>query len=81
MLSGTTRCCCRRSIAVPVLYMPSETDLYFPPGDATYESQFINDIALVPIRSLWGHSAGAGGSADDNTFLNEQIGGFLDLPA
>ena len=66
-----------QSIAVPVLYMPSETDLYFPPGDAMYESQFINDIALVPIPSLWGHSAGAGGSADDNTFLNEQIGGFL----
>ena len=29
------------SIKVPVLYMPSMTDLYFPVGDARYESQFI----------------------------------------
>src|SRR5215467_10951427 len=30
-----------QSIKVPVLYMPSETDLYFPVGDARYEAQFI----------------------------------------
>ncbi|HJZ75913.1 MAG TPA: alpha/beta fold hydrolase [Vicinamibacterales bacterium] len=66
-----------RSIAIPVLYMPSETDLYFPVGDAKYESQFIADVSLVPIPSLWGHPAGAGGNPTDRAFLNEKIGRFL----
>ena len=66
-----------RSIAVPVLYMPSATDLYFPLGDAQYESQFIARVSLVPIPSLWGHPAGAGGNPADRAFLNEKIGRFL----
>ncbi len=66
-----------RSIKVPVLYMPSETDLYFPVGDARYESQFIPGVQLVPIPSLWGHPAGAGASPADEKFLNEKIGQFL----
>src|SRR5262249_23248372 len=60
-----------RSITIPVLYMPSETDLYFPVGDAKYESQFIAHVSLVPIPSLWGHPAGAGGNPADRAFLNE----------
>ena len=39
--------------------MPSETDLYFPVGDARYEAQFIPHVSLMPIPSLWGHPAGA----------------------
>jgi homoserine O-acetyltransferase len=66
-----------RSIAVPVLYMPSETDLYFPVGDARYEARFIRDVQLVPIPSLWGHPAGAGASPADQRFLNERIARFL----
>ena len=66
-----------RSIAVPLLYMPSETDLYFPIGDAKYEASFIPKVTLTPIPSLWGHPAGAGGNPDDRKFLNEQIGKFL----
>jgi homoserine O-acetyltransferase len=57
--------------------MPSETDLYFPLTDARYESQFIAHVSLVPIQSLWGHPAGAGGNPADRAFLNEKIGGFL----
>ncbi len=30
-----------RSIQVPLLYMPSMTDLYFPIGDARYEAAFM----------------------------------------
>ncbi len=30
-----------QSIKVPFLYMPSETDLYFPLTDARYEAPFI----------------------------------------
>jgi homoserine O-acetyltransferase/O-succinyltransferase len=66
-----------RSIKVPLLYMPGETDLYFPVGDARYESQFISRVSLVPIPSLWGHPAGAGASPADEKFLNETIGRFL----
>jgi homoserine O-acetyltransferase/O-succinyltransferase len=66
-----------RSIKVPFLYMPSETDLYFPVGDARYEAQFIPGVALAPIPSLWGHTAGAASSPADAKFLNETIGKFL----
>jgi homoserine O-acetyltransferase len=68
-----------RSIKVPVLYMPSETDMYFPVGDARYESQFIPKVTLMPIPSLWGHTAGAASNPADGKFLNENIGKFLGL--
>ena len=66
-----------RSIAVPFLYMPSETDLYFPIGDARYESAFIPGVTFTPIPSLWGHTAGAASNPADGKFLNEKIGAFL----
>jgi homoserine O-acetyltransferase len=66
-----------RSIKIPLLYMPSETDLYFPVGDARYEAAFIPNVSLVPIPSLWGHTAGAGSNPADEKFLNETIGRFL----
>jgi homoserine O-acetyltransferase len=68
-----------RSIKVPVLYMPSETDLYFPVGDARYEAAFIRGVQLAPIPSLWGHPAGAGRGPTDKKFLNETIARFLGL--
>jgi homoserine O-acetyltransferase len=66
-----------RSIKVPLLYMPSETDLYFPIGDARHEAAFIPGVSLVPIPSLWGHTAGAASNPADGKFLNETIGRFL----
>jgi homoserine O-acetyltransferase/O-succinyltransferase len=66
-----------RSIKVPVLYMPSETDLYFPVGDARYESAFIPNVTLKPIPSLWGHTAGAAPNPADAKFLNDAISQFL----
>src|SRR6202451_3794324 len=66
-----------RSIKVPLLYMPSETDLYFPVGDARYEAAFIPGVSLMPIPSLWGHTAGAASNPADATFLNEHIGRFI----
>ena len=66
-----------RSIKDPLLYMPSETDLYFPIGDARYEAAFIPGVSLVPIPSLWGHTAGAASNPADAKFLNETIGRFL----
>jgi len=66
-----------RSIQAPLLYMPSETDLYFPVGDARYEAPFIPKCTLMPIPSLWGHTAGAASNPADAKFLNENIGKFL----
>ena len=66
-----------RSIRVPVLYMPSATDLYFPVEDARYEAGFIPHCTLLPIPSLWGHPAGAGASPADGIFLNRHIAAFL----
>jgi homoserine O-acetyltransferase len=66
-----------RSIKAQVLYMPSQTDLYFPVTDARYEAAFIPHCILAPIPSLWGHPAGAGASPADGKFLNEHIAAFL----
>jgi homoserine O-acetyltransferase len=66
-----------RSIKVPVLYMPSETDLYFPITDARYEAGLIPHCTLAIIPSLWGHPAGAGASPADLKFLNEHVASFM----
>lgn len=66
-----------KSIKVPFLYMPSETDLYFPITDARYEKDFIPGVTFKPIPSLWGHTAGAASNPADAKFLNETIGAFL----
>jgi homoserine O-acetyltransferase/O-succinyltransferase len=66
-----------RAIRVPVLYMPSATDLYFPLGDAEYEAKFIPRVTLSPIPSLWGHPAGAGVTKEDLAFLNRSIDLFV----
>jgi homoserine O-acetyltransferase len=66
-----------RSIKVPVLYMPSATDLYFPVEDAQWEAQFIAHCTFLPIPSLWGHPAGAGESPQDAKFLNTHIAAFM----
>ena len=69
-----------KAIRVPLLYMPSATDLYFPVGDARYEAAFIPGVLLMPIPSLWGHTAGAASNPADAKFLNEAIGRFLAGP-
>ena len=66
-----------RSIKVPVLYMPSATDLYFPVEDARYEAGFIPHCTFAPIPSLWGHPAGAGAAPEDLRFINEHLVALL----
>ncbi len=65
------------SIKIPVLYMPSATDLYFPLEDAKYEAQFIPKVQFAPIPSIWGHPAGAAPNPEDAKFINEHIAHFL----
>jgi len=69
-----------RSIVVPVLYMPSATDLYFPLGDAKEESRWIKRVTFAPIPSLWGHPAGAGASPEDLAFIEKKLRAFLAGP-
>lgn len=66
-----------KSIKVPVLYMPSETDLYFPMTDARFEAALIPHVQFTPIPSLWGHTAGAASNPADLKFLNEKLAQFL----
>lgn len=68
-----------KSIRAPILYMPSETDLYFPVTDARYEAGFIKRVTLKPIPSLWGHTAGGGTDPADARFLNTEISKFLGM--
>ncbi|MEP6687281.1 MAG: hypothetical protein ABJC36_02970 [Gemmatimonadales bacterium] len=69
------------SIRARVLYMPVQTDLYFPVSDARAEARFIRRIDLQPIPSLWGHVAGGGGDEGAQPFVNARITAFLKAPA
>ena len=68
------------SIRARVLYMPVQTDLYFPVSDARAEAQFIPRVDLEPIPSLWGHVAGGGGDEGAKPFVNAKIATFLKRP-
>ena len=66
------------SIKADVLYMPCETDMYFPLATFEYEAQFIPSVTFEPIRSIWGHLAGSGINPEDNKFIHDQIKSFLE---
>lgn len=59
-------------------YLPFATDLYFPVEDARYEATFIPHATLLPIPSLWGHTASAASNPADAKFLNDHIGAFME---
>ena len=61
------------SIRAHVLYLPGETDMYFPITDAEYERTFLRDVDFRPIPSVWGHMAGSGPTPEERGFLNEAI--------
>lgn len=73
-------------IKAKCLIMPSRTDTYFPPSDSEVEVETLNDggkgeqrarYAVIP--SIWGHLAGGGGgSKEDEKFLCDQIGKFVE---
>jgi homoserine O-acetyltransferase len=65
------------SLKMPVLYMPSESDLYFTVTSAAYEAQFIPRVTFKPIPSLLGHGAGLSASPVESKFLTDAIRGFL----
>ena len=66
-----------RSIKARVLYMPSETDMYFHIDALRREAQFIPGVQFSVIPTLWGHLAGTGSSPNDAVFINNEILEFL----
>jgi homoserine O-acetyltransferase len=68
------------SIRCPLLSMPAEKDLYFPPEDEQWSSQHIpqGDVRVIP--GVWGHFAGGGQNPDDTAFIDAAIREMLDRP-
>lgn len=70
-----------RSIRCPLLAMPGKTDLYFPPEDEEWASQFIPNGEVRVIPSIYGHFAGLGNNPADNDFIDTALGELLARPA
>ena len=70
-----------RSIRCPLLAMPAKTDLYFPPEDEEWASQFIPNGEVRVIPSIYGHFAGLGNNPADNDFIDHALAELLDRPA
>jgi homoserine O-acetyltransferase len=69
-----------RSIRCPLLAMPAEKDLYFPPEDEQWASQFIPDGDVRVIPGVWGHFAGGGKNPEDIAFIDAAIAEMLARP-
>ena len=67
-----------KSIKAEVLYMPSETDMYFHIDALKSEAKLIPRVNLKIIPSLWGHIAGAGFAVEDADFINNEIIQFFE---
>lgn len=67
-----------RAIRARVLLLPGATDLYFRVADNALELPHLRDAELVPIPSIWGHSAGNPlRNPADAAFLREQVARWL----
>jgi homoserine O-acetyltransferase len=69
-----------RSIKCPLLSMPAEKDLYFPPEDEQWASQFIERGEVKVIPGIWGHFAGGGANKVDTAFIDSGIRALLSEP-
>jgi len=61
------------SIRCPLLAMPAEKDLYFPPEDEHWASQHIPRGEVRVIPGVWGHFAGGGLNPEDTAFVDQGI--------
>lgn len=57
--------------------MPCKRDLYFPPEDSENEMLYLKNAKLIVIPSIRGHMAGSGSNAEDDAFIQSEIGKFL----
>ena len=62
-----------RSIKADTISLPAEKDLYFPPEDEQYASQFIPNGEFRVIPGVWGHFAGGGANPVDTKFIDDVL--------
>ena len=67
-----------RSIRARLMAMPAEKDLYFPPGDEQWASQFIDTGEVRVIPGRWGHFAGRGANQVDTDVIDAVVNELLD---
>ncbi|KAI0484229.1 hypothetical protein GGR56DRAFT_15076 [Xylariaceae sp. FL0804] len=72
-------CKALRRIKARVLLMPSRTDACSPPEDNEEEVKHLSSGELVCIESIYGHTAGGGGSKEDIKFIKKEVKHFLDV--
>jgi len=62
-----------QSIKAKLIAMPAVKDLYFPPEDEEYASQYIPNGEVRVIPGVWGHFAGSGDCAVDRKWIDDVI--------
>jgi len=62
-----------RSITADTISLPAEKDLYFPPEDEQYASQFIPNGEFRVIPGVWGHFAGGGANPVDIKYIDDVL--------
>ena len=62
-----------QSIKARLITLPGEKDLYFPPEDEQYASQYIPNGEVRVIPGVWGHFAGSGDSPVDLEYIDDVL--------
>jgi homoserine O-acetyltransferase/O-succinyltransferase len=62
-----------KSIKAKTVSLPAEKDLYFPPEDEEYASQYIPNGECKVIPGVWGHFAGGGANPVDTAFIDNVL--------
>jgi homoserine O-acetyltransferase len=66
-----------KSIKAKTVSLPAEKDLYFPPEDEEYASQYIPNGEFKVIPGVWGHFAGGGANPVDTAFIDQVLKDLL----
>jgi len=66
-----------QSIKARLIALPGEKDLYFPPEDEQYASQYIPHGEVRVIPGVWGHFAGSGDSPVDLEYIDGVLNELL----
>jgi homoserine O-acetyltransferase len=64
--------------AMPILFMPASTDIYFDAGDVIDQAASFPNARVEIIESLAGHAAAFGREARDRASVAQAVGRFLD---
>jgi homoserine O-acetyltransferase len=62
-----------KSIKAKTVSLPAQKDLYFPPEDEEYASQYIPNGEFKVIPGVWGHFAGGGANPVDIKYIDDVL--------